>query len=122
MRTTKAHFTLYKREVAHWISRLGLTDFHVDFRHKAQSEESVRATVTYGLTGRTVTFWLSPVWEVDVPTSAQIKRTALHEVLHLLLADLTGLIHAREYDSDGRATPLEHAVLRRLENAILGRA
>jgi hypothetical protein len=61
--------------------------------------------------------YLEPRWSDDKPTITAIKSCAFHEVLHILLADLTNAAITKcikKFTVDG----LEHSVIHTLENYV----
>lgn len=87
---TPRQFEIFKREFRKWQRRLGLLEYTVEFHQKrmpdcwaqlATDPEGCIATLTLNAEGK---------W-----TPQNRKQVACHEALHLLLARLTHLGHAR---------------------------
>jgi len=114
-KTSPVDFCLFERRVRLWLIRLGLTDWCIQFRH-SKKKTDYRALVSYDTKEREAVFTLSVCWGTSTISHGEINLVALHEVLHLLLADLTDLL-----PSNKKSIVLEHATMRRLEYALLGR-
>ena len=94
--TTPQDFALFKNEILKWIKVLGLNNWEIYFSHSNIEHGDVLATTSWSLTNRSVTFTLSKDWADHARhDQEEIKMTALHEVLHLLLARLTTLARHR---------------------------
>jgi hypothetical protein len=99
-----------------WQVTLGLTDWTLHFK-TAKADGAHEAMVEYNGENRhaTITFF------VGVKDALVAERVALHEMLHVLFADM--LTIAAKRASDGHADVLleEHRVIERLLNALDGR-
>ena len=114
-KTTAKDFALFKRECKWWIERFGLADWDVMWSHEqddpgtmanCRSDYAMQATIT-----------LNAVWEATRPTEKEIKLTAKHEAMELLLAPLAILANARYVDRD--SIPREsHAIINRLMRVL----
>lgn len=108
----------FEKSCRAWQTKLGLTDWTLRFKvEKGDGTEYAR--VDLGLESR----------QVDVRAflpdrgehKASPSRIALHEMLHLLLADLTYSAAARGSDSHADVIREEHRVIERLLNALEGK-
>ena len=66
------------------------------------------------------TIKLNPEWDDyggNTPSPANLKKTALHEMLHVFMADLTGLAHSRYIDA-GEIDEAEHRIVRTLDKLL----
>lgn len=63
------------------------------------------------------TIGLTKTWESTPITDEQLDYVAHHEVLHLLLADLVHIGNQRQ-STAADFTQAQHAIIRRLENAL----
>lgn len=114
---TSEQFAEFKEQVRHWIGVLGLSDWRVTIRFEPSDS---RATCRCAQRDHVATICLSTTWDAK-PSDEEIKHSALHETLHLLLADLRFHALARstlEYDVD----LAEHAAIWRIQQALLGPA
>jgi hypothetical protein len=113
---TKKDFKQYKQSVFFWLNKFGITEYEVDFLHH-QIESA--ATTTYDCKAKLCCFQLTLKGTFDYCQQDDINKLALHEVIHLLLADFGYAIHeTKDLDSD-LAIAHEHAVVMRLVRAIL---
>jgi hypothetical protein len=94
--------------VALWLDKLGLKDWYVEIKHDREGVDA-EAQVEHDRDTRSATF---TYFSAAAPTYS-IERLALHEVLHLLFADMwpegCGDDVARE----------EHRVIERLLHVLL---
>lgn len=115
-KTTAEHFGWFKDAVNRWQKELGLTDWNIQLRHEAL--ESALATTYANNAGAVATIALNTSWnELDIPTKERIERVALHEVIHVLLSDLSYLAECR-YTSKEEIDVAEHKTVRRLEQVL----
>lgn len=115
-KTTDYHYAIFCENVKDWQSKLGLVDWDIQLRHGKTVD--ALATTNVNLTGRVATIVFATVWPNDLITDERIKRVAVHEVLHVLLADIV-IIGESRYISDSEMEPAEHAVIRRLEKVLV---
>jgi len=115
------HLKLYKNYVLMYIDRFGLHDWEVTFEfiEDDKKNEGVIGQVNWLYTQKKATFKLCKSYKKrrDRDIELQIRITALHEVLHLLLAELQTLAEDRTWDQleYERAT---HSVINTLINTI----
>lgn len=102
MRTTRTHFAAFKKQFAFWQQAFGLVDWKVFFEHAHL--EDANANIGYDTASRTAIARLNKEIDADHP----VNELALHEALHLLLADM-----------DCRLDTAEESVVRTLEHVIL---
>jgi hypothetical protein len=122
-KTTNEHYRYFVNRVQHWIERFGLVEYersqtHLDTGQRPDLDENVTAAIDVDIEGRVAHFMLCRNWGADPTTKKNLDRAALHEVLHLLISELEDvLIKIRD---KREMTKAEHALIRRLENFILG--
>ena len=106
----------FERACREWQVRLGLTDWTLSFK-LARDNGTRQADVAYDVEGRqaTVTAY------VKVVDASAPERVALHEMLHLLLADTLAVAAARASDTHADVGREEHKIIERLLNVIDGR-
>lgn len=111
MKTSQKHFEIFEKEVKHWVKEFGLTGWQIYFRHGGTDKGSF-AGCSSNLAGKAATFFLAKNWDdVIVPlTEKNIKKSALHEVIHLVFARLSALNSAR-YVSEDECTEAEEEVV-----------
>lgn len=83
---TEYDFAEYEAAVLHWLDAFGITDWHVTITHD-QIGRGINAQTQYNTTAKNVSFRLTHNTEGDYGMLTDPKRLALHEVLHLLLAE-----------------------------------
>lgn len=117
MKTTKADFNAYKKHCLFWIEKLGIKNYSIHFDHRL--EESMHARTYWNLGDGIALIVLSTEWdELRPKTDKELKRLALHEVMHILLAPLVNCAMDRYTTADAIETA-EHSVIRQLENIIV---
>jgi hypothetical protein len=117
VKPTAKQYRDFVRQAQGWIKTLGLSDWRVTFYFKRC--EDARATCQCDASSHVATICLSTDWGDDKPTDEQIRHSALHEVLHLLLADFRNRALARCTFTDD-IDVAEHAVIWRVQQALLG--
>ena len=119
--TTPADFELFKKECRKWIDILSLNDweyhyYHTDFTNT--DLEDSNSTVTLYPVARAAVLRLSKTLNTfEEPKRETIKECALHEVLHVLQAEVSALASNRDYNQK-RYNDVEHAVIHRLQKAF----
>lgn len=116
MKTTAKHFKLFKAEALRTADVLGLHDWEFRLYHNDTRKDCL---AHYSLLheGKAADITLTREWQ-DMPiTNEAIKSAARHEVLHILLADLVYLAHARQTGEHDIETA-EHAIIHRLERLL----
>src|SRR6266850_5247655 len=91
---TEKHLIAYTAYVREWMDTLGLHGWEFDVKW---SEENVRGSAEYNLRSRGVMFMLGRVW-YQKPTRARLSETALHECLHVLLAQFQVVCETHPHD------------------------
>jgi len=116
---TKKDFNLFKSECQKWIERLGLISW--DIYYEFIDMEDTYGTLSSNYTGRLATIRLSKTFPKPYenrPLKFEIKRTALHECLELLLSPLNELASDRNFSEDDYEKE-RHSVIRTLENILM---
>lgn len=115
-----SEFETFQRRIDHWMKELGLTEWRYEVRQE-QIGERVSAQVQYNSISKQALFRLSCSVEYDFGIVTDIDALALHEVLHLMLADF-GWACANvgiSGEHSDLATSHEHELLHRLMNVLL---
>jgi len=114
VKISRKHFDAFRKECNRWMQRYGLSDWRVTFQHEdlyGQTWATCERNPESRLASLTLATWVVPGGSpVDAET---ISDTAHHEVLHILLAELTALVFRRsvqEEEIDGS----EHAIVNRI--------
>lgn len=116
---TKREFAVYKKEVLRLLDVAGMSDWDCRVEFADPELEGAFAAVSYDCPSKQAIFYLTP--EGLMPKfghGKDIKETALHEVLHLILADHAWLIDVSEGVDNPITEGAEHAVLHRLIKLI----
>lgn len=110
----KAAFDLF---LIAWQDRLGLHDWRIR-RAKKPAAKSNMAEVKIFHRNRLANVYLGDTFGVNTrPTPDTIEATALHELLHVLLAEL---VNQTEYGIEGEALEsAEHRVIHVLEKLLM---
>ncbi len=102
----------FKKACRSWQGKLGLTDWTFVYKIDRRDNDHY-GYVTYSWDSRLATITLVPGKDSD------IEAIALHEVLHVLLADLLATVASRASDTHPDVVREEHRVIERLM-AVLG--
>ena len=122
MKTTKRHFKIFSREIEQWAQKLGMHEWRITVFHKKNARvENARASFVAYVQDRIATIYLEPDWgEGDYRLSdCIIRKSAMHEILHLLFARLTYLSVSRAATQE-QIDEEEHALVHRLEALFFG--
>ncbi len=110
-----AEFDLF---ILKWQGLLGLNDWRVE-RDKKSAGKGAMAQVRTKQ-GARLAVYQTGNWGSTPITSSSLEATALHELLHVFLCDLT---HAtKSSDNDITLESVEHAVVNRLEKLLMNLA
>ena len=115
MKTTIKQFQEFKNEVLRLQPILGLQDWQIYFKHG--KTEDTFATTHYDREGAVANMNFGIELKDDHKESLDIKRTAKHELLHLLLADLYCIAESRVFDRF-LLNQAEEKAIRKLEKFI----
>jgi hypothetical protein len=111
----QTHFKTFKAECERLVSSLGLHDWRVYYRFE-KVDGGLAACETIW-EGKVATITLNPEQENCSKGEVDVKRTARHEVIHLLLGELRAL-NGKRLVTEGQWEAAEHAVVRRLEKVL----
>lgn len=119
MKTTKAHFKVFKEECQKWIVKWGLIGWCIDFYHEDWSESysKGKAWCKWQLKGRVASLCLNPDWGNGTFSVKLLRQVAFHEVGHLLLARLHTIAGDR-YIDEVEIDEEAHSLIRKLENVV----
>ncbi len=113
-RTNKKDFDLFKKEAIKWIPQLGLSNWRIEVEH-LDAEDSGRAQYEILVNEMVATIKLGIDWQDDKKSNIRIKRLAFHELVHVRLARIEGMLAARGY-SDEEISNALHEVIYTFEN------
>src|SRR5258706_6388707 len=110
--TTKENFALFSETVKDYQKKFGLLDWNIQLRHVSIGAVEL-AQANSNCEGCVATVTLNKNWkELDPITDERIRRVALHEVIHVLLANLSYIASCR-YITQSELDEAEHKVVRR---------
>jgi hypothetical protein len=113
---TNKEFKQFSSSVNYWMNKFGITEWEYEIIHK---QTDAAARTTYNNKSKLACFQLTKSIDYDFCGQSDMNKLALHEVLHLLLADFGYAIdETKSYDSD-LAIAHEHAVVMRLMKALI---
>jgi hypothetical protein len=115
-KTTKAHFELFKQQVAKWVGIYGLKDWEVHLSHEEIVGGS-RASASINIADRIAYIGLSPDWTPMKVNDDEIKKSAFHEVTEILTGPLVGCAETR-FLNQGEIGEASHYIIRTLENVL----
>jgi hypothetical protein len=117
LKTTKAHFEHFKSEVLRWLDRLGVNDYRVDFVHEELPDAYAKVSTKSVHKAARVGF--NTEWFADARplNKEEIAKTAKHEAIHLLVADVTSLANSRFVTAD-EVLEAEERLVRRLQRVL----
>lgn len=113
-KTTMKDEAYFEACVKRWLLRLSLGDWKVEVYRKKQVDMSAGCEMWHDAHGAHIQLNAEFPYQ---PTKPWLNKLALHEVGHILLCDLKRLIKDRCV-TDSMIDVAEHAIIRRLENAL----
>jgi hypothetical protein len=114
---TADDFEVFKAKVLSLVEQMGLTEWHLSIKHE-QIGERIAAQTQYNTVGKNASIRLTLNTEGDYGIEWDPERLALHEVLHLLLADWCETTAKLGSPIHDLVIAQEHAVLNRLMRII----
>jgi hypothetical protein len=114
-KATAKQFDLFKKTVALWVEKLGLREWRLE----VELDDEDKECKCYGYCNSNWNNRTASIGMVETTwhklTDVEVKRTARHEVMELMMQPLWHVCLDREFNYDhGCAT--RHEVIRRLEN------
>ena len=115
MKTPKAKFELFQSEVVRWIEEFGLYDWDIDIELGSFTADAGDAEINYY--AKYAKIKLGDNLSTENLTDTEIKRTAFHEVFHVVLAGL--YIRAKDRHWSNMEYEIEeHSIINRIHNVI----
>lgn len=114
---TPADFERFTAKVQSLVSDMGLTDWNLQITHE-QIGDRVAARTCYDTVSKTASIRLTINIEGDFGLVTNVERLAIHEVLHLLLADWGETVAKMQNANHDLAVAQEHALINRLMRII----
>ena len=114
---TKDHLAVFEKEARLWIDKLKLDQWELYFR--LGSLENDKAQIWINYEGRVVTFVLSDEWKSDYfkINHSDLKNSAKHEAIELLMAPLT-FLGSQRFLSEEEYNAAREEVVRKLEKLL----
>lgn len=113
--TTEDHLTSFMRLVKLWMSKLGITSYITSFERIGKD---CSASIHVDPIGRSARFRLSKEWKKPV-TEEEIERCAIHEVMHLLMAQVIDSAEHAAAISKSYNVPFHKSLIYRDEEAVV---
>ena len=117
VKTTKADYELFEKEVKRWIDFWGLTEWDVSFNHENPRLKDVDAGTRYSYADKWVVFGLTDEIHDYEYSKDFVKKCAFHEAAELLIAELVSLCQMRTVTDDD-IVRAAHCVIMRLQNRV----
>ena len=114
---TPSDFERFAAKVQSLVSEMGLTEWHLSITHE-QIGSGVAAQTQYNTVSKNASIRLTINAEGDFGFITDVEQLAIHEVLHLALADWGEVIAKMQNANHDLAVAQEHAVLNRLMRII----
>ena len=116
-KTTAAHLKIYKDEVLRLIEKYKLDQWEVHF--VLVPKETSRAAILVNYEGRIVTFELASEWDNTIVklTNAEVKLSAKHEVIELLLAPIS-FLGSQRFGTEEEYNAAREEVVRKFEKIL----
>lgn len=116
MRTTAAHFKIFKAECEKWIKVWGLLEWKIYYDHLELDGDY--GECCRNLIAKKATIALGKTWaNINAIGSQEVKAIAFHEVAELLLSGLDILAMAR-FTTANEIESERHSIIQRLENVV----
>jgi len=116
MKTTAKHFKIFRNEVIRLYEALGLKDYSLEIEI-ADLSENTNARLKYDAPAKSALIQIASDRRPEYMTDMEIKKSAKHEIAHLLTADLSHLAICR-FLNDGEVDMACEAIARRLEKIL----
>ena len=115
---TEDDFIRFDSHIRRWIEKLGLTEWNFDVQHE-QIGENAQARCSYNNVSKNCIFKLTKVLEYSFGVIEDLNKLALHEVLHLAMADYTWLASQTKDEYSDASISHEHELINRLARVII---
>ena len=109
-------FETFKREFKKWQDKFGLLGYHVYFKHEPCGSDSY-ATINVAQSAMVATAILNAQITAEEKKHRDLKATAKHEAIHLLVHRLENLAYARFLD-DSEIVEASEELVRRLARLL----
>ena len=116
-KTTDKDFKLYCKTCTFWLEKFGLYDWDIDFCH-TDWDDGCASSCTYNAEAGHAWLNLNVDWLEGPVNDEELKKTALHEVLELLLARYRD-IATKRFTTMEALTTENHVVIQRLIHVLM---
>jgi hypothetical protein len=111
--TTK-QFNLFTQECNYWLNYFSLKNWEIIYSFN--EEDGARASYQSNISGRIIIINLAKSWINCEPNDYLIKKSAFHEVIEILFAEIS--FNLKLYYGESIVDTLIHDIIRRMENTI----
>lgn len=116
-KTSKSDFKIFTLECKKWIDRFGLKEWDFIFEHKKLKD--AKAACMPDTINKIAKIILSTNWYPEEVCIKQLLNSAMHEVLHILMAKYEALAKSR-YTTENLLDDEQEDIVRRIVSAIKG--
>lgn len=116
-RTSENDFIIFQEECRYWISKFGLNDWELFFYHVEDDSKTDRAWCHIEISSHIATFILPVLWYSLKPTEFLIRKSAFHEVVEVLFAEINFIANDR-FTSQEKLDTAIHTIIRVMENTM----
>ena len=115
METTKKDFEAFKKECEKWYDKLRLEEWDLVYYHEDLKQSNAVAKINIVLVGKSAAIIFNKV--INNSIAFKFEEAAKHEVIHLLLANISELGWSR-FTTEDEIRTAEEALVRKLEKII----
>jgi len=119
LETSKSDFKIFKTETLKWLARYGLNRYDVVITHRKLKGKRAVAECWFDHLGMVARISLGKDWSIqaDGITEEEIKLSAEHEVIELLLSKLCSLINLERFVREDEIDEERHAIINAIINS-----
>ena len=114
VKVKKEHFKVFKKEYKRRVKQFGINDWQIYIDQCKL--DNARACLARNLKGRAATAWLTTEWDEKIKEK-DLKATAKHEALHLLIGRVAELAQQR-FVSSSEFFEAEEELVQKLDRLI----
>jgi hypothetical protein len=119
VKTSKKDFQTFRREVEKWVPILGLTSWRVVVEHKDRKGYRNLAWGCIDSSEMSCSIMLAESWYDNKINDNAIKRSAFHELSHVMYMPVEDMLISRGYPQD-KIDNIIHGLIYIFENYIYG--
>jgi len=110
--TTDEDFRVFCAHVQEALAKLELSDWDVFLVHKDHPDCSGSAATSYDLTSHCAWIDFFKTWHCEPPGEGELRKMAVHEVVHILIAPVAWCARQREMTKQQLDEAVESVVIR----------